>query len=129
MKRISCNPRFVNEAGDDLVPGKIHTIRSSYSFWKKFEGRDVELFTWEGKPYRSKQKVFCVKRLVSVERLEKIKERFLVPKGICDLVYAGDEKLARNDGFKDEDELMRWFADYPDGEMAILHFTDFRYGA
>jgi hypothetical protein len=50
MKRISFNAQFVNESGDGLILGKIHTIRQNYSFWKKFEGRDVELFTWEGKP-------------------------------------------------------------------------------
>jgi hypothetical protein len=56
MKRISFSPRFVNEMGDDLVSGKIHTIRQNYFYWKKFEGRHAALFTWEGKLYRSKQK-------------------------------------------------------------------------
>jgi hypothetical protein len=41
MKRISFDPRFVNEAGNDLIPGKIHTIRQNYEYWKKFEGREV----------------------------------------------------------------------------------------
>jgi hypothetical protein len=52
MKRISFNPRFVNETGDDLIPGKIHTVRRNFDYWKKFEGRDVELFTWVEKSRR-----------------------------------------------------------------------------
>jgi len=37
------------------------------------------------------------------------------------------EVFAKNDGFNNRHELVDWFADYPDGKMAILHFTDFRY--
>jgi hypothetical protein len=147
MKRVSFNPRFVNGTGDDLVPGKIHTIRASYSFWKKFEGRDMELFTWEGKPYRSKQKVFCVKRLVYVQRVEiwhiRASERHKMwPKFYMKSSRPVTEKtdvemrfplstalLAANDGFDDEEEFLDWFYDYPPVGVAILHFTDFRYGA
>jgi hypothetical protein len=127
MRRISFNPRFVNEAGNDLVPGKIHTIRQNYDFWKRFEGQDAALFTWEGTPYRSKQRVLCVKRIVSVQRMVKERGYFYVPRGSCDLVYAAIEKLAKNDGFDNVGEFSNWFSDYPDGDMAILHFTDFRY--
>ena len=69
MKRISFDPRFVNEAGDGLIPGKIHTIRQNYDYWKQYEGREAALFTWEGQPCRSRQKVFCVKRVVSVQEV------------------------------------------------------------
>jgi hypothetical protein len=125
MKRIAFNPRFVNGAGNDLVPGKIHTIRRNYAYWKRFEGREAALFIWEGKPYRSKQKVFCVNRIVRVEKVRHAgrgnffteSERY-IPMG----------QLAVNDGFKNDDEFIRWFIDYPDGEMAVIHFTDFRYG-
>jgi hypothetical protein len=117
----------VNEAGNDLVPGKIHTIRGNYDFWKRFEGQDVALFTWEGQPYRSKQRVFCVKRIVSVQRMVKERGYFYVPRGLCDLVYAAIEKLAKNDGFGEKQDFLDWFYDYPDGDMAILHFTGFRY--
>jgi hypothetical protein len=124
VKRLAVGPRFVSEARNDLIPGKIHTIRRNYSFWKRFEGRNVVLFTWEGRPYRSKQKVFCVKRLVNVKKVRHggqghfftENERY-IPMG----------QLAINDGFKNEDEFMQWFTGYPEGEMAILHFTDFRY--
>jgi len=70
MKHISVNPRFLNKAGNDIIKSKIHTIRQNYEFWEKFEGRDVALFTWEGVPYKSKHKVFCVKRLVSVQEIK-----------------------------------------------------------
>jgi hypothetical protein len=70
MNRISFNPRFVNEAGNNLIPGKIHTIRQNHGYWKHFEGQEVVLFTWEGKPYGSRQKIFCVKRIVNVQEIE-----------------------------------------------------------
>jgi hypothetical protein len=53
---MSINDRFVNEAGDDLIPWKIHTMRLNYAFWKKYEGKDIELFMWVGKPYRKGSK-------------------------------------------------------------------------
>jgi hypothetical protein len=139
MKHISFTPRFVNEAGDDLVPGKIHTIRQNYAYWKKFEGRDLELFAWEGKPCRSKQKVFCVKRLVYVQRVyiwvnvmgggNEMLHIWSMPEGFSRLGNRLNCALfTKNDGFENEGEFIDWFLYYPFGEMAILHFTDFRYG-
>ncbi|MHB9293735.1 hypothetical protein Holit_02865 [Hollandina sp. SP2] len=124
MKRISFNPRFVNETRDDLIPGKIHTIRQHYSFWKKFEGRDIELFTWDGKPYRSKQKVFAVKRLVSVKKVRHAGRGHFFTENER---YIPTGQLVVNDGFRDEDEFIGWFVSYSEGEMGILHFTNFRY--
>jgi hypothetical protein len=133
MKRLSFNPRFVNEAGNDLREGKIHTLRRNFAYWKKFEGQDIALFTWTGKPYRSKQKVFCVKRLVSVQEVYMYKNytdnviEFLVetPFGTNELLTAED--LWKNDGFRAREFFEDWFVKCPDGEMAILHFTDYRY--
>jgi hypothetical protein len=124
MKLIDVSPRFVNEAGDDLIPGKIHAIRQNYAFWKKFEGRNVELFTWEGRPYRSKQKVFCVKRLVNVKKVRHGGQGHFFTENER---YIPIGQLAINDGFKNEDKFIWRFVKYPEGEMAILHFTDFRY--
>jgi hypothetical protein len=138
VKRISFNPRFVNAAGDDLVSGKMHTIRQNHDYWKRFEGRDVALFTWEGKPYRSKQKVFCVKRLVSVQKVIMANEqgaRYWIKENGKTI---NPFLLAKNDGFTGDNwdglgqeraaiSLNDWFAKYPRGEMAILHFTEFRY--
>jgi hypothetical protein len=123
-----------------LVPGKIHTIRQNYDFWKKFEGQDMALFTGEGKPYRSKQRVFCVKRIVSVQSIIFVQK----PKmGMSWVVNDKKKKinpllLAENDGFIGNNrdgfgkeraaiELFDCFRSYPVGEMAILHFTEFRY--
>jgi len=130
MKCISFNPRFANEAGNDLLPGKIHTIRRNYEYWKRFEGQEVALFTWEGKPYRSKQKVFCVKRIVSVQEINFYINHHLWTS--CSFHLADGRKLnyitlAKNDGFDDPLDLIRWFENYKPGKMAILHFTDFWY--
>ena len=131
MKHISFNPRFVNKAGNDLIPSKIHTIRQNYEYWKRFEGKEVALFTWEGKPYQpgSKHKVFCTKRIISVQAAEYANwpdVRFYFHARTC--VYHGYlGAIAKNDGFASERELIKWFADYKPGKMAILHFTDFRY--
>ena len=136
MKRIGFNSRFVNGAGDDLVPGKIHTIRQNFDFWKRFEGREVALFTWEGKPYQkgSSHDVFCVKRIITVERI--LKETDGITPGSPFSVYRAPNseysvqllinELALNDGMS-EAEFIGWFRDYPDGYMAVLHFTDFQY--
>jgi hypothetical protein len=133
MKRISFSPQFVNETGNDLIPGKIHTIRQNYDYWKKFEGQDVALFTWEGKPYQhqSRQKVFCVKRLVYVQKITKAWHKkshsyywYINKNG--ETYYPYLARLAINDGLA-FDEFEKWFYEYPDGDMAILHFTDFRY--
>ena len=123
MKRISFNPRFLNETGDDLIPGKIHTIRQNYNFWKCFEGQEVALFTWEGKPYRSKQKVFCVKRVISVQKVHFTGCTFAIENKNID-----GPTLARNDGFSKWAQMMNWFDNYPVGYMAIIHFTNFAYG-
>jgi hypothetical protein len=135
MKHISFNDRFVNESRDDLIPGKVHTIRSNYDFWKRFEGKDIALFTWNGPPYRkgSKQKIFCVKKIVYVQRVFYIGfpgyAEFRIPGDVYKVKdrIIPTELLAKNDGFLDLDDFNLWFRYYKHGEMAILHFTDFRY--
>jgi hypothetical protein len=125
MRRIAFNPRFVNEAGTDLVEEKIHTIRKNFPYWKKFEGQDIALFTWEGKPYRSKQRVFCVRHLFRVQKVRHAgRGNFFDEYGR----YIPTIHLAKNDGFETEDDFIRWFLDYSESEMGIVHFTDFRYG-
>jgi len=126
MKHIAFDPQFVNVAGNDLKRGKMHTIRKNYEYWKRFEGKEVTLFTWEGKPYRSKQKVFCTKRIISVQGIELhargSEYRWTVNgKGIF------IPRLAANDGFINFNDFSEWFADCKPGKMAIIHFTDFRY--
>jgi hypothetical protein len=125
----------MNEAGNDLIAGKIHTIRQNYNFWKRFEGQDAALFTWEGKPYRSRQQVFCVKKIVGVQKVS-LKEE-LYGKKIMSRKSSWFEidgykiplpEMAKKDGFSNAGDFKYWFWFYPAGELAILHFTDFRYG-
>jgi len=133
---MAFNPRFVNEAGNDLVQGKIHTIRKNYDYWKRFEGAEIALFTWQGKPYQkgSKQIVFCVKRVMSVQEI------YLYKDGAESVYFTKHERLAenstlfnsyllsRNDGL-DLFTFQAWFKrkEYMSGKMGIIHFTDFQY--
>ena len=123
--------RFVNKAENDLILGKIHTIRQNYKYWKHFEGQEIALFTWDGKPYQkgSTQKVFCIKRLVSVQEVIIYENSgfFLSNMDMAtnkniDLCF-----LAKNDGFDCIHEFIKWFEKYPFGKLGILHFTDFLY--
>jgi len=129
MKRISFNKQFVNEAGNDLKPGKIHTIRQNFEYWRKFEGKELALFLWEGKPYKSKQKVFCVKKIVNVQEiiLNYNTSFYLSIKDMSINKQIDTGFLGKNDGFDYLFEFVRWFEKYPFGKMAILHFTEFRY--
>jgi hypothetical protein len=139
MRRMAFNPRFVNEAGTDLIPGKIHTIRQNYAFWKKFEGKDIELYIWEGKAYQkgSTHKVVCVKRIVIVQPIwffgHRKKSTPFFYKSEDDFINQdvgsaiNTNMLARNDGFENWIQLHNWFFDYPDSEMGIVHFTNFKY--
>jgi hypothetical protein len=132
VRRIPFNHQFVNEAGNDLVPGKIHTIRCNYNFWIKFQGQELALYTWEDKPYRSKQNVFCIKRLIGVQKVRILKQltkdkmywaRFCIQDE--ELTRWVPDCVAENDGFSSYEEFEKWFENYPIySEMAILHFTD-----
>jgi hypothetical protein len=129
--RLEFNPRFINKTRNDLIPGKIHTIRRNYKWWKRFEGREVELFFWKGKPRQkgSKQKVFCVKKIVSVERVFfKSGINSFYPTADMQLgTFIKSGTLARNDGFLTYKGFNQWFNKYNSGEMAIIHFTSFKY--
>jgi hypothetical protein len=124
MKRIAFNSRFIN--GTDLAKRKIHTIRANYNYWKMFEGRDMALFVWEGVPYRSKQQVVCVKRIVTVQKVYKSEVAYFWL-SLEDKNPIPIEVIMKNDGFENEAEFIRWFMAYPSGEMAVLHFTSFLY--
>ncbi|MDR1418779.1 MAG: hypothetical protein LBI86_00190 [Treponema sp.] len=138
MIRLPVSSRFVNDTGNDLLQGKIHSLRKNYNYWKKFEGRELALYSWAGKPYRSRQNVICVKPLVSVQKVRlwhnetvdgyKMWPEFFIKTGRHDPFPLKQEELAANDGFEDGEEFTEWFYDYPDGVMAILHFTNFKYG-
>ena len=123
MRVLMINPRFVNEAGTDLKSGKIHTIRQNYDYWKKFDGQEVSIRVWEGKPYRSKQKEIC-RKVIGVQKIYFGDHPFWFDNG-DEVIELG--MLAKNDGFELMSEFFKWFAAYPNGDMVILHFTNFRY--
>ena len=136
MKRISFNPRFVNKTGDDLIPGKIHTIRENYDYWKHFEGKEVALFTWEGKAYRSHQIVFSTKRIISVQKIFYCKSEksggfyflFEGQQARLGIISQNNDALYKNDGFQSIDDYFSWSSKgYKTGIMSIIHFTDFMY--
>jgi hypothetical protein len=118
---------------------KLHTIRSNYPLWDKRmkevkEGRAViELFYWSGKPYNSPQIVFATLDKDSGCGLQKLNFVSSSIKGIdipiIDLVKrtVNPTALSKNDGLSLED-FKAWFKGYDlSKQMAIIHFTKFRY--
>jgi hypothetical protein len=115
---------------------KIHTIRKNFEFWdskikaiNRGEGI-LSIRVWDGTPRRGKQR--------EIKRLEEC--------GIEKVIFEKDEELlffdiempgynetldtalvAKNDGLTVRG-LFDWFKDYPEGEMALIYFTNFRYG-
>lgn len=141
---------FSNEAscdndGNIIVNKKLHTIRSNYSYWKNIMEKVqtgeavIELFYWSGSPYNSrrdgsKQIVFAVLDKDSgcgVQELrfyyDRITEPFInTPEqhiGYIDKI----ELFAKHDGLS-TDDFKAWFKSYDlHKQMAIIHFTSFRY--
>ncbi len=118
------NKCFINDSMTDLITGKIHTIRSNYYFWKKHDGKEVSIRVWSGKPYRSKQIEVC-RKVIHVQKIEL--RQSAIPNFYIENICQDLRLLADNDGFGLLFEFVRWFRNYPDAKMAILHFTDFRY--
>ena len=123
---------------------KIHTIRGNYDLWaKRFEkinaGEAVlSVRVWEGKPYNSKQREifrYDYRRKIGIEKLNM--DTFDVGRDDNNDVYLNFEVgktmvsadlLAKNDGLCYED-FENWFKGYDFSRpMAVIHFTDFRYG-
>jgi hypothetical protein len=129
---IMVNPRFA----ESILNGrKIHTIRQNYDFWKRFDGKECGIRVWKGKPYRSGQHEIC-RKIISVcpmlvchdKTTDGPPPEFYGRRGKADTLV-----LAMNDGFFDsggnvcEDDFTGWFHNYPDGILAVLHWTDYRY--
>lgn len=123
---------------------KIHTIRGNYDLWaKRFEkinaGEAVlSVRVWEGKPYNSKQREifrYDYRRKIGIEKLNM--DTFDVGRDDNNDVFLNFEVsktmvsadlLAKNDGLSYED-FENWFKGYDFSKpMAVIHFTDFRYG-
>lgn len=123
---------------------KIHTIRGNYDLWaKRFEkinsGEAVlSVRVWEGKPYNSKQREifrYDYSRKIGIEKLnmgtfdvgrDDNNDGFINFKVGKAIVSA--HLLAQNDGLSYEN-FKNWFKGYDFSKpMAIIHFTEFRYG-
>lgn len=117
---------------------KIHTIRMNYELWAKRikevqEGNAcLSIRKWSGLPYRSKQiELFNFQNLdgVGIERLQIgilgifLNDDYITPKPNHNII----ENIAFNDGL-DSDDFREWFRKVSiEDELAIIHFTDFRY--
>jgi hypothetical protein len=118
---------------------KIHTIRNNFTLWMNRidevnSGKAyISIRTWEGKPYRSKQKERLTLTKAGYEPISifkpKTKERYDWDIGINN-TYKTLDDIANNDGLSIMD-FLRWFFPDPnkidDFDGVIIHFTDFRY--
>jgi hypothetical protein len=131
---ILITPRFITPLLDGR---KIHTIRKNYKFWKHHDGKECNIRIWEGKPYRNKQQDIY-KKIIHVQPILIFHNETLdgnkMPPGFMGKFGGIDAfTLAMNDGFFDdkrnvcEDDFIDWFYDYPEGTLAVLHFTNYRY--
>ena len=111
---------------------KKHTLRSNYKLWKsridEIEKGNAYLSIrkWEGKPYRSKQ-VEVIKltkeNQVGIQKVKYVGGSFFIE----DNKVSTDKRIiSSNDGLSVED-FNAWFSSYKPGEMAIIHFTEYRY--
>ena len=118
---------------------KIHTIRANYSFWKKRIDKVMSgeakliLFSWTGKPYRSKQQEefdFDKDSVIGIQKLIFQQSSLNFPRVIRDdnaVVALNPTVLSKNDGLSMKD-FEDWFKGYDLSQpMAIIHFTKFRY--
>ena len=109
---------------------KIHTLRSNYNLWRK-RGEEINLGEailsiryWSEKPYRSKQIEICQLRKIGIEKLEQPDNFVFAP--ISGKMINWDT-VAENDGLSFYD-FCDWFKSRQQDPMAVIHFTDFRYG-
>lgn len=115
---------------------KIHTIRGNYEFWNRRitevqAGKAyLSVRVWVGKPYGKGSKAVEVFRFdkthgVGIEALSFLDGVFEVPR--IGNLYPKITDLAKNDGLIYSD-FEAWFRNYDlRKEMAIIHFTPFRY--
>lgn len=113
---------------------KIHTIRKNYEWWKKrFDKIEkdeayLSIRVWVGKPYgkgSTQKEVFQLHKADGIG-IEKAISNVLDGFEINDFLVT-DWTLAKNDGLPLLDFNL-WFKDVePLQELAIIHFTNFRY--
>jgi hypothetical protein len=122
---------------------KIHTLRKNYLFWKRriTNAGEKSIRYWNDKPRRSPQVI--IKNITNytpsgkygVQEVCKINDgksfyspfSFYLVEGHEQKMHLDLSVLAKNDGLTLQ-EFIDWFKDYPEGQMALIHFTSFRYG-
>lgn len=114
---------------------KLHTIRANFDLWyKRFEKiaageACLSVREWTGAPYRSKQKELA--RLtredgIGIQCLN-IANHYRCDRYIVDGYDVALSHLATNDGLS-LDDWLDWFKNYDKTKnLAIIHFTPFRY--
>jgi len=109
-----------------LTP-KTTTIRSNYEYWKSKEGQLIQPFFWSGKPYRSKQVVFCPEvRLAKVWYARITNRRSIVLanhyRGISRIFWTPEdfEYFTQHEGFDHPDHFWMWFDKDTDGAYLEL---------
>lgn len=107
---------------------KIHTIRKNYKFWEKriievqLGKALLELRQWNGRPYHSKQD-----HLVTLSAADGVGIQRYAFAPQSDALDATVEEIAKNDGLS-FNMFQEWFKDVKkEDELAIIHFTSFRY--
>src|SRR5690554_7581520 len=93
MEKMGC---FLSFEAHKLLPPKTTTIRKNYEYWKSKEGQLVQPFFWAGKPYRSKQVVFCpAVRLKRVSAASIVNKRSIVlgdrPGGVSRIFWTPED--------------------------------------
>jgi hypothetical protein len=116
-----------------VISKKIHTIRHNYALWEKRikevqEGRAyLSVRKWTGKPYTSPQiELFRFDKDsgVGIEKLKSTLNGWVV--NDLDSSHSVNE-FAKNDGLS-VDDFCEWFKGIKiDDDLAIIHFTPFRY--
>jgi len=110
---------------------KKHTIRVNFNYWLKAINRIkqgdaiLSVRIWTGKPYNSKQKEvfrFTADDGVGIQKLKRAGNLFIVGGDVVPV-----STLSANDGLS-KANFLEWFKGVKSGaEMAVIHFTKFRY--
>lgn len=140
----SCSRNAIVEKGMPWNFPKIHTIRTNYKLWEK-RIREVQdgnavlsIRQWSGKPYRSKQTTILnlikddgvgIQPLKITRCVDKLDDKECIAISVDGKTKANLtlEEIAHKDGLPFED-WAAWFKGADTSQdMAIIHFTSFRY--